>query len=245
MAPRSLRAVAARLVHHALLPVRIARGIATLALPAVLATGLLFLHNGGVGASQARDQRPALALSAGQPALDAVQSGATERLTTALAKDGSGISFTIVQRSTVRPRPDGKDLRVADPADPSKSVVVDEVPFGSLTELGTATADGFYAELREGPAPGKDPDWTIAPAFQALTRDGVVYRNEGKGWYETDNPPGVGLDPAVLARLGTLEVTSASAHEGFDMTSRSAAASARGSPGGTRSASAPERATLR
>ena len=34
----------------------------------------------------------------------------------------------------------------------------------------------------------------------ALVVEGVTYRNDGSGWYETSQPPGIGLDPAS-ARL--------------------------------------------
>ena len=199
MVKSSQRPRSAGLIHRVLLPVRVVRAGVTLALPIVFVAGVVLAH--GASVDSVRDTRPALTVGAGAQSVADLQSGAADHLATALAKGGSGISFTIVQRSTVRPKAGGAELLAPDPADPAKSVVVDEAPFGSLTELGTATAAGFYAELREGPAPGKEPDWTTAPAFQALTRDGVVYRNEGKGWYETDNPPGVGLDPASIALL--------------------------------------------
>jgi hypothetical protein len=40
--------------------------------------------------------------------------------------------------------------------------------------------------------------------MSALVRDGVTYRNEGAGWYTTDSPPGVGLDPITVRLLPDL-----------------------------------------
>jgi hypothetical protein len=37
--------------------------------------------------------------------------------------------------------------------------------------------------------------------FSALVRDGKAYRNDGRGWYETDRPPGIGLDPITASIL--------------------------------------------
>jgi len=34
--------------------------------------------------------------------------------------------------------------------------------------------------------------------------DGIAYRNDGEGWHEADRLPGIGLDPATIARLAGL-----------------------------------------
>ena len=186
------------------LPVRLARGAIVLAAPVVLVAGLAFVRGGGVDAIAARDTRPALNVGASAQAVKDLQDGAADRLDAALAKGGSGLSFSIVQRSTVKARPGGKELRIPDPADPAKTIVVDETDAGALIEHGTATPAGFYAEIREGPAPGEEADSDARLMFQALERDDTVYRNEGKGWYETDTPPGIGLDPVTVELLGSL-----------------------------------------
>ena len=204
-------------VQRLFLPIRVAGKVLTLLLPVALVGGLAFLRSVGIDALAARDQRPALTVGASQAAIDDLRTSAADTLAAALAKDGSGISFSIVQRSMVRPKAGGRQLVAPDPVDPAKFVVVDESPFGSLTERGTATADRFYAELREGPAPGQDPDWTTAPSFQALARDGVIYRNDGEGWYKTDDPPGIGLDPKSMSLLpGVLRNATALSDAGVD-----------------------------
>ena len=78
-------------------------------------------------------------------------------------------------------------------------------------------------EMRASPA---SPDAKVDLAggerlFRALVRDGLTYRDDGLGWYPTDQPPGIGLDPATAALLPGLlrnaaapEVTDLAAAEG-------------------------------
>lgn len=40
--------------------------------------------------------------------------------------------------------------------------------------------------------------------YRALVREGVTYRDDGDGWYETEDPPGIGLDPRTAALLPRL-----------------------------------------
>lgn len=149
--------------------------------------------------------RPALEFGAGAAAVDAVQSSAADVLEAALAKGGSGISFEVVQRSTIKAKADGPKIAVPDLLDPHKTVgQANEYFLNALTQRGFANADGFYAEIREGPVPDKAPDWKADIRLQALARDGKVYRNEGDGWYETASPPGIGIDPASVALLPEL-----------------------------------------
>jgi hypothetical protein len=60
--------------------------------------------------------------------------------------------------------------------------------------------------VRRGPAdPTAKPDWDGQPLeLAALVRDGTTYRDDGEGWYPTDRPPGIGLDPATAALLPTM-----------------------------------------
>ena len=73
---------------------------------------------------------------------------------------------------------------------------------GASVAPGTGSASGG--------APSDAPD--AAPLdltagdllFRALVRDGKTYRDDGKGWYPTTQPPGVGLDPVTASRLPDL-----------------------------------------
>jgi len=149
--------------------------------------------------------RPALTFGAGATSLASAQASAADTLAAALAEGGSGITFEVVQRSTITVRPDGPKIAVPDPVDPHTTIAQADAYFlNALTERGVASADGFYAELRAGPAPGEAPDWAAEVRLQALARDGMVYRNDGGGWYQTDSPPGIGIDPASVALLPEL-----------------------------------------
>lgn len=162
--------------------------------------------------------RPAITVGAGAASLASLQAAAADQLAAALAKGGSGISFEIVQRSTIKARPDGAKIPVPDPVDPHRTLgLADEYSLNALLERGFATADGFYSEMLAGPAPGKAPDWKGEIRLQALQRDGTVYRNEGEGWYETTTPPGIGLDPASVRLLpGLVRNATAPADAGVD-----------------------------
>jgi hypothetical protein len=59
-------------------------------------------------------------------------------------------------------------------------------------------------EMRTGPAPGKDPDWKSAYQFGVISSAGKTFRNDGIGWYPTDDAPGIGLDPRTAALLPDL-----------------------------------------
>lgn len=129
---------------------------------------------------------------------------AAEVLTDALTR-GAGITFEIVQTSTITAREGGPLVEVPDPADRTKSLgEADRYVIGTLIERGWATPDGYWMEILYGPEPGKDAEYDLTKAQvsrEALVRDGKQYRNDGPGWHETDQLPGIGLDPATLAKL--------------------------------------------
>jgi hypothetical protein len=135
-----------------------------------------------------------------------VTTAAADALEQAASLGGTGITFEIVQTTTIAKRDDGEAIELADPADPKKVIEVDSVPSGSYIERGTWTSAGFHSEIRRGPDdPAEKIDWDATPTeLSALVREGVTYRNDGEGWYETDRPPGIGLDPASIAKLPTL-----------------------------------------
>jgi hypothetical protein len=131
--------------------------------------------------------------------------GAAATLSTALA-DRGGLSFTVVQHTTVHAKPGGPLIDVADPADARKIIgQTDSLAQASYVERGGISADGFWMELRDGPVGAAAPDFANAQyEFGAIVKTGKTYRNDGAGWYETDQPPGIGIDPATAALLPQL-----------------------------------------
>lgn len=180
----------------------------------------------------------ALTFGAGASSIGSTQQSAAAVIAHALAPGGSGITFRIVQTSTVNQKPGGPQVPILDAHDPTRVASYAQSVFSiSLLESGFATPDGFYAELRDGPMPGESPDWQSQPHFRALARDGKVYRDDGKGWYVTTNPPGIALDPNSIHRLaGLVGNASGAADAGVDpadaslreMTASAAAADAPG-----------------
>jgi len=134
-------------------------------------------------------------------------SAASATLEAALTR-GPGITFEIVQTSMVVARPGGPLVDIPDPADRTRSLGQAETyAIGMLIERGQASPDGFWMELLQGPAPGAEAGYRLDTAQlrrEALVRDGETYRNDGRGWHPTDQPPGIGLDPVTVAMLPAL-----------------------------------------
>lgn len=142
---------------------------------------------------------------------------AAEELARALAKGGGGITFEIVQTSTITAVAGGPLVEIPDPADRTKSLgTAERYVMGTLIERGFATPDGYWMELLHGPDPGAEVGFDVAKAQrsrQALVRDGQQFRNDGEGWHETDLLPGIGLDPATIAGLAGLVAGAATTDE--------------------------------
>ncbi|MBA2721227.1 MAG: hypothetical protein H0U52_18590 [Chloroflexi bacterium] len=151
-------------------------------------------------------ESPALALTA-----------AAAQLEQKTAKGAPGYTFEIVQRSTIHARPGGPQIEIPDPIDRNKSLgFADTYEVGALIERGAVTPDGFTMEMRTGPAPGKPADWTAPYQFGVISTAGKTFRDDGAGWYLTDSPPGIGLDPATAALLpGLLRNATGVANDGF------------------------------
>ena len=131
--------------------------------------------------------------------------GAASILEQRTAAGGAGLTFEIVQRSTIHARAGGPRIEIPDPSDRHKSLgFADTYDVGSLIERGALTPDGFWMEMRTGPEPGKLPDWKSPYQFGAISTGGKTYRNDGIGWYPTDDPPGIGLDPRTAHLLPQL-----------------------------------------
>jgi hypothetical protein len=176
--------------------------VATVALGIVIVAGLVILRGG---------------LPAARPALVGLV-GAVQNLTptdlTAAAADvleastkpgGPGYRFQIVQTSTMVAKPDGPRIAVPDPITRGTLRLADMYFLNSLIEHGVVRPDGFWSQMRAGPAEGGAPDWTGAHVmYEALVRDGARWRSDGDGWYRADALPGIGLDPETAALLPAL-----------------------------------------
>lgn len=118
---------------------------------------------------------------------------------------GDGITFEVVQTSTIAARLDGPKVEVPDPKDRTTSLgEADTYAVGTLIERGIASPDGFWSELLHGPKPGAEASFDLAKSESsraALVRDGAFYRDDGAGWHRTDVLPGIGLDPDTVGLL--------------------------------------------
>lgn len=118
-----------------------------------------------------------------------------------------GFTFTVVSRSTLYAKANGPKIQVPDPADPSKITgVADSYYLGASAATGTVAGSDFFLQMYGGPTDPATPiDLTkLTPTLAALVTGGKTWRNDGAGWYLTDQPPGIGLDPRTVALLPTL-----------------------------------------
>jgi hypothetical protein len=110
----------------------------------------------------------------------------------------------VVSRSTLYAKAGGPKIEVPDPTDGYKSLgLADEYYLGASVATGLVTPDGYFIHMRQGPAtPDGVPDFETSEATLAGLVVGLKqYRNDGEGWNETDQLPGIGLDPRTVARL--------------------------------------------
>lgn len=171
-----------------------------------LLTILVALVIGAIVIALPRGLPATLAVGAPTPASpELALTAAADRLEQKIAKGAPGYTFEIVQRSTIRARPGGPRIEIPDPIDRNKSLgFADTYEVGALIERGAVTPAGFTMEMRTGPAPGKPADWTAPYQFGVISTGGKTFRDDGAGWYLTDSPPGIGLDPATAALLPRL-----------------------------------------
>jgi hypothetical protein len=176
---------------------RLAELAATLLATALIGGLLLFARGHGL---------PGQAVSAGAAGdPSARMAAAAATLEHKTGAGGAGFTFEILQRSTIHARPGGPQIEIPDPNDRHKSLgFADTYDVGALIERGAVTPAGFTMEMRTGPAPGKDPDWKSAYQFGVISSAGKTFRNDGIGWYPTDDAPGIGLDPRTAALLPDL-----------------------------------------
>lgn len=126
---------------------------------------------------------------------------AADQLDAATAAAGPGYAFEVVQRSTLHAKPDGPKIELRSPDDPrTVTGLVDEFQVGTVLSRGGVTAEAFWMEMAI--ARGDEADFSAAELFaRVLERDGKLWRDDGRGWYLTDESPGVGMDPVTARAL--------------------------------------------
>ena len=129
---------------------------------------------------------------------------AAEQMRSALA---AGFNFTVVARSTLNAKAGGPKIEIPDPSDPYKVAgVADTFDMGASAAVGTVRGDEFFLQMYGGaiPAAGRLDTSGLEPTLAALVTGGKQWRNDGAGWYQTDQLPGIGLDPRTAALLPSL-----------------------------------------
>lgn len=98
----------------------------------------------------------------------------------------------------------GPPIELTDPSDQTKVIaLVDQRYVNSIITHGGITGNAFWMELRGSLDP--KADFASAEFFaRVLERDGTLWRDDGVGWYLTDESPGVGMDPATARLLPSL-----------------------------------------
>jgi hypothetical protein len=116
---------------------------------------------------------------------------------------GKGIAFDAIQRTTEYRKAGGSPIPVVDPADQTKVVgTTDELYINGMMTQGLLTKDGFWMEMRLPPPPGQAADFDAAPRiFGVIQKNGLLWRDDGAGWYQTTQSPGMGIDPVSARQL--------------------------------------------
>ena len=175
-------------------------------IPLTIVGGIVFIRDGGLAVVARAVGEPVAVGATDVDAAIRLEAAAAE-FERATAKDGSGFTFTVDSRSTLHARQDGPKIEVPDPVDPTKSLgLADEYYVGGSTATGFVAGADFFLQMRHGSETADAPaDFENAePTLAALVRDGKQFRNDGEGWYATDQLPGIGLDPPTIERLPTL-----------------------------------------
>jgi hypothetical protein len=155
-----------------------------------------------VGSALGISSKPPLSLAARAPS-DRLSEAATAF---ANAATGAGMTFQVDERSVLYAKPGGPLIEVPDPKDRYRYLgFADRLYIGGIIADGTISADGFYIAMRQGPATEDGtPDFKGQLEMASLTSLGQTWRNDAAGWYETKEPPGIGLDTATVALLPRL-----------------------------------------
>lgn len=128
---------------------------------------------------------------------------AAQDIEAATAVGGTGITFDAIQRTTEYTKAGGSPIPVIDPTDQTKVVATtDQLYINGMMTRGAWTTDGFWMEMRLAPPPSQTADFATAPRmFGVIQKAGKLWRDDGAGWYETTQSPGMGIDPVSARRL--------------------------------------------
>lgn len=131
---------------------------------------------------------------------------AADALDAALRPGGSGLTFEVVQRNTLYAKPGGPRIELRSPDDPTQVVeVVESYYVNAIVTRGAVTPHAFWMDMRRGPAEGQTADFEHSLGLASVIEgDGLLWRNDGAGWYVTDVSPGMGMDPASARLLPQL-----------------------------------------
>jgi len=150
---------------------------------------------------------PDLYLAGGKPvttlSADELRTAAADVVEAAMAEGGTGLTFQVIQRNTLRQKPGGPPIELKAENDHSKVVeTLDEADVNAMVSTGAVTDTAFWMQMRRGPAKDEAPDFTGAELrYSVIERDGVLWRDDGDGWYQTDVSPGMGMDPVSARKL--------------------------------------------
>lgn len=135
-----------------------------------------------------------------------ISSLAGDRMATALGAGGTGFTFDVVQINTLYAKPGGPQILLRSEEDPAKVIAeVGEHRVNAIVSHGGVTADAFWMDISTVRPAGDPADLSVTDLYaRVLERQGVIWRDDGDGWYMTDASPGVGMDPATARALPEL-----------------------------------------
>jgi hypothetical protein len=165
---------------------------------------------------------------------------AAQVMTSAMGAGGAGFNFFAIQRNTEYAKPLGPKIAVMDPAD-QRTVIgeTDQLFVNAMMSRGFVTSDGYFMEMHLAKADSTATDFATAPKiFAVLQQAGKLWRDDGQGWYPTDESPGMGIDPtslrllpAGLTKVNALKTVGTTPLDGIPTTEFSATASIDDYPG--------------
>lgn len=169
-----------------------------------LAGSILFVA-GVVGVILFRSSLGAVPAGATKPATaEQLMLAGADALEVALRPGGMGIAFDVVQVGTLHAKPDGPQIVLYAPDDSTKIIgKTDKYQVGTVLSRGGVSPDAFWMDISISPT--NTPDFETADLFaRVLDRGGKTWRDDGAGWYQVDDPPGVGMDPATARLLASM-----------------------------------------